>query len=140
MNLVPDRKRLQREYLRKHPFLMLLTASLLASLFLLFVGANGAALLYRNQFPVWFVRGMIRGTITSFIVVPFSAFVVHLMIKARIISSVSYVPPVTPSTLPAEEILVRGAQEPSAPNEILLRATVKADETKADELLRSSQL
>jgi hypothetical protein len=43
------------------------------------------------------------------------------------------------STLPAQQILVRGAAEPSAPNETLLRAGVKGEETKAEELLRNSQ-
>ena len=48
------------------------------------------------------------------------------------------VPPVTSSTLPAEEVLVRSAMEPTAPSEILLRATVKGEETKAQELLRAA--
>jgi hypothetical protein len=52
--------------------------------------------------------------------------------------NIPYVPPVTPSTLPAEEVLVRSAQEPSAPSETL-RAGVKGEETEAEELLRSSQ-
>jgi hypothetical protein len=43
---------------------------------------------------------------------------------------------VTPMDLPAERVLVRGAAEPSAPSETLLRATVMGDETKAEELLR----
>jgi hypothetical protein len=42
------------------------------------------------------------------------------------------------STLPAEEILVRGAAEPSAPSETLLRAGVKDEEARTEELLRST--
>jgi hypothetical protein len=49
-----------------------------------------------------------------------------------------YVPPVTPSTLPAEEVLVRGATEPPTPNETLLRPAVNRDEKNTAELLRSS--
>ena len=51
----------------------------------------------------------------------------------------SYVPPVSLSNLPAEEILVRGAEEPTAPSEVLLRAAGKGEESKAEQLLRSSQ-
>jgi hypothetical protein len=49
-----------------------------------------------------------------------------------------YVPPITFSTLPAEEVLVRGAAEPSAPSETLLRAGVKSEETKPTDLLRAT--
>ena len=47
-----------------------------------------------------------------------------------------YVPPVTPDTLPAEEILMRGAKLPSPePGRTLLRAT-QTVETADEELLR----
>jgi hypothetical protein len=55
--------------------------------------------------------------------------------KAR---SIPYVPPVSLDSLPAEEVLVRGAEPPAAMSETLLRATVKDEATKAEELLRSS--
>ena len=47
-----------------------------------------------------------------------------------------YVPPVTAASLPVEEVLVRSAAQPSSPSETLLRATVKGEETKEEELLR----
>ena len=57
---------------------------------------------------------------------------------ARDQARLPYVPPVTDSTLPADEILVRGAAEPAAPNETLLRAAREGEEQlKPEELLRS---
>jgi len=48
-----------------------------------------------------------------------------------------YVPPLNPDTLPAEEVLVRGAEEPPiVPSEVLLRATNER-ETPKEELLRA---
>ncbi len=55
--------------------------------------------------------------------------------KLEEIRVVPYVPPVNLSTLPAEEVLVRGAEQPTAPNGTLLRATVKCEGAKAEELL-----
>jgi hypothetical protein len=51
-------------------------------------------------------------------------------------SELPYVPPVTAATLPAEEILVRGSEEPPVQqSEVLLRAA-KPQETPEEELLR----
>jgi hypothetical protein len=52
------------------------------------------------------------------------------------IARLSYVPPVTPNTLPAEEILVRGCEQPAAQSDSLLRATQNVPETPSQELLR----
>ena len=50
-----------------------------------------------------------------------------------------YVPPVTPATLPTEEILVRGVEEPTGQqSEFLLRGAQGSAETPAGELLRST--
>jgi hypothetical protein len=58
--------------------------------------------------------------------------------KAR--AALSYVPPVPPDTFPAEEVLVRGAEEPQAESETLVRAAMPTtEETPAEQLLRSSQ-
>ena len=49
---------------------------------------------------------------------------------------VSYIPPVTPDTLPADEILVRGSAVPRVTqSEVLLRAA-KESETPKEDLLR----
>ncbi len=51
-----------------------------------------------------------------------------------------YIPPVTADTLPADEILVRGSEEPPVvQSEVLLRAAQKGEETAKEELLRVSQ-
>jgi hypothetical protein len=48
--------------------------------------------------------------------------------------------PVTANTLPAEEILVRAAEEPPvAQSTVLLRAAQRGQETPQEELLRMSQ-
>lgn len=58
---------------------------------------------------------------------------------ARKARSIPYVPPVAEqiANLPAEEILVRGAEEPTVTPEELLRATCAAAEVSSDELLRA---
>ena len=51
-----------------------------------------------------------------------------------------YVPPVTPETLPAGEVLVRGSEEPKQEqSKVLLRGTDGSAGTADQELLRSSQ-
>jgi hypothetical protein len=59
-----------------------------------------------------------------------------MVLEARREVRVPHVPPVPLNSLPIEEILIRGAAEPSATGETLLRAGVKGEETKAEELLR----
>ncbi len=57
----------------------------------------------------------------------------------RAAKQIPYVPPVTPDTLPADEILVRGSKEPPiAQSAVLLRAA-KEQETPKKELLRISE-
>ena len=56
--------------------------------------------------------------------------------RGRAEQQVPYVPPVTPNTLPANEILVRGAEEPPvARSKMLLRAAQGGHETATEELL-----
>jgi hypothetical protein len=51
--------------------------------------------------------------------------------------SLPYIPPVTPDTLPPDEILVRGSEEPPvAQSEVLLRAAKATQEAAKEELLR----
>jgi hypothetical protein len=54
--------------------------------------------------------------------------------------SIPYVPPVTPDTLSAEEVLVRGSQEPlQEQRTILLRAAVENADRPEEELLRAAE-
>jgi len=51
-----------------------------------------------------------------------------------------YVPPVTADTLPAEEVLVRGSEQPiQEQGKVLLRGTQSSQELAAEKLLRGSQ-
>jgi hypothetical protein len=47
-----------------------------------------------------------------------------------------YVPPVTLNTLPANEVLVRGSQQPATPHKEVLLRPAQGGETPADQLLR----
>ncbi|HZT43847.1 MAG TPA: hypothetical protein VFA07_16895 [Chthonomonadaceae bacterium] len=62
-------------------------------------------------------------------------------IRARLeAKQLPYVPPVTPDTLPAEEVLVRGSEEPTQEQcNVLLRSADGSTGTGEQELLRSSQ-
>jgi hypothetical protein len=56
------------------------------------------------------------------------------------VTSVPYVPPVKFDTLPAEEVLVRGAQEPTQEQSaVLLRAAEESADTPAEQLLRAAE-
>jgi|SRR5579884_273968 len=58
----------------------------------------------------------------------------------RTAKQLPYVPPVTADTLPAEEVLVRGSEQPSQEQgKVLLRGTGGSVGTGEQELLRSSQ-
>jgi hypothetical protein len=55
--------------------------------------------------------------------------------------AIPYVQPVTINTLPAEEVLVRGSEEPiQEQSTSLLRAAGERDEFPVEELLRASTL
>ena len=57
------------------------------------------------------------------------------------VAQLPYVAPVTPDTLPAEEVLVRGTQEPQAGRETLVRAaTPTLEETAQQENARTQQV
>ena len=56
------------------------------------------------------------------------------------VTQLSHVPPVTADTLPSEEVLVRGSEEPTQEqSKVLLRGTDGSTDTGEQELLRSSQ-
>jgi hypothetical protein len=62
----------------------------------------------------------------------------YLVQKADEAATLPYIPPVTPDTLPAEEMLVRGSEEPQAGSETLVRPSTATRETPAEQLLRST--
>ncbi len=143
MNPLPDRKKLRREYLLKKGTVCIQTVwySLVAAL--AFMLAIGYCLCYLGYCLYSAAPPSIRLVLLPLFVfaVGKSIYTLYDVWKeeyAKSTMGITYVPPVIPSILPDEEILVRGAAQPSAPSETLLRAGVKEEETKAEELLRST--
>jgi hypothetical protein len=133
MNPLPDRKKLRREYLRKKGLFYLVRfgfPSFMVACCLLVVHPR------HSQSPFIHDILMLLAAISS---------AAWIMLTEQVKNTdwmrkhTTYVPPVKRSTLPAEEILVRGAGEPTAPTETLLRATVKDEAARAEELLRVSR-
>lgn len=147
MRPVPDRKKQRREYLKKkgkaYSALSLLSfVSLFMFLVMLFCGLLGFAFL-GNAFNMRLAPAILC-SVVSFGVVAAAAYArkgiqrdiehtIHDLAKTR------FVPPVTADTLPAEEVLVRGAEAPTATRETLLRPIRATQEAKTEELLRSIQ-
>src|SRR5579859_7682563 len=134
MKRVPDRKKMRRDYLRrkgKAYAAMVGGAALLLMLVVRWV-QNGLRT-FTHDLPALFqslpVVGKVGLVLLSGASIWYMVTVVVLGLKAlqvakQVASQLPHVPPVTPSILPSEEILVRSAAEPSAPTETLLRATV----------------
>ena len=139
MNQIQDRKKQRREYLRKKrvtyfkatlntliaiPCSWYAFGSLFAALFNPF-----DRLFSVIMFALAFIFGAVAWTAAK------RAKLLHQKAK-----QLPYVPPVSPATLPAEEVLLRGsdasAQEQS---QVLLRGTHNSEEADGQELLRSSQ-
>jgi hypothetical protein len=89
---------------------------------------------------VWQRDGDGRGLVVALIMTILAASTVlaafwalrDLFTAQKRASELPHVPPVKPDALPAEEVLVRGAAQPCSPNETLLRAGVKSEETNAE--------
>ena len=134
MSPVPDLKKLRREYLREKgkgytvqtvgaifyvPSMALTVICSIPTIFVV-VMCVGALLL-----PPHTIRPidstflvLMAGTVIFGVVACWSK---RVMQTGEKIAQVPYVPPVTPSTLPTEEVLVRGAEEPSVSQATLLR-------------------
>ena len=153
MKSIPDRKKARREYLdrKADAYARAIEGGLLIAAVFLFL-AHSQQLAYAG-YQVWqhlsFAHYRATGnyeTVLSLAIALFGTAMgllgirgIRLIRQAREAAQISYVPPVTPSTLPAEEILLRGTSEPSAPSETLLRAGMDGEGTTGEELLRSSQ-
>ena len=148
---VPDRKRLRREYLK----MKALGFSQAATARILHRAANGGGaafgailmssllilvleLIMSKPVGSWnYPPGMIAfcavGCIVSLLMYRFAQ---ALQIRAAKLAQLPYVPPVTPNTLPADEILVRSTSElPTVQSAVLLRMA-SGIETPREELLR----
>ena len=145
---IPDRKAQRREYLKKKgkaytlqtignlifvPSMTVVVGCLLVYVFYsyMFYVAMEWNIRYDESTRLWFLKiGAAAG------VMAFASW--RILRTGERIAQVAYVPRVASVNLSAEEVLVRGSAEPSAPSETLLRAMAKAEETTAEELLRSS--
>ena len=150
MRRVPDRKKQRSDYVRKkaeaYTSGALCWLLLFVTLSITIVCAGVAAfifvkLLWRGDLAEEMrshVEEALAGAVISAPLAGFCSWHLWKGIKdANDRAQLPYVPPVTASTLPADAVLVRGAAEPTAPNETLLRATMQGDQSKPEELLRS---
>jgi hypothetical protein len=140
MNQVPDRKRLRREYLRKkrdhYQDLVAATFATAAGIvltlgFVVFTFALAASHMWGFAFLCSLIAcGAAGATIWG---------ACYIAAKTSVLTRIPYVPPITADTLPADEVLVRGSEEPPIEqSEVLLRAA-KGVETPKEELLRVIQ-
>lgn len=140
MDRVPDRKKLRRDYLRKKRLISVGLGT----------GFTASAML-----AIWGILSVRRAVTTypgsllhdplALIAVCFMALVWlccsgifgYATVRIRkVVPELAYVPPVTTENLPAEEVLVRGSEEPPvAQREVLLRASTGVD-TPKEQLLR----
>ena len=132
MNKVPNRKKLRQEYLKKRNeyYLQVVFATVL-----LLGGIYGFVGLFQKQVALYWLIPLIALFLLG---LTFSAYICWTGIKdIRQQAQSAYAPPVTAEIFPAEEILVRGSEEPSiAQSDVLLRATIADQETPPEQLLR----
>jgi hypothetical protein len=127
MKQVPDRKKLRREYLRRKAIAY---------------GIGGLVPVLSLIFGLWLYHSDLNAiTRHGFLFCVLLVYFVWIAVKVsrEAIKGVPYVPPIVTGTLPADEILVRGSdQPPVAQSEVLVRAA-NEQETPKEELLRVSQ-
>jgi hypothetical protein len=152
MKQVPDRKKLRREYLKKKigatavtgiggvaflpcAFFSAVFFSVGLYLFLYFItdlGHRPLSMLVLRNSCAWSLVGLLLAIVAR------SSWR-GIRRSRQDLAALTYIPPITPNTLPADEILVRGSEEPPiAQREVLLRAA-KQEETPKEELLRVSR-
>jgi hypothetical protein len=144
MKRVPNRTRLRREYLRKKG-----KQCLYVSVGVVTVLCGYGLLCVMRQPILDNVRAHpdLRTILGAISTVGFVLGIYFLLareaikfVQAAQSMEITYVPPVTADTLSAEDVLVRGAQQPPVvQSEVLLRATHTEPKTPAAELLRESQ-
>jgi hypothetical protein len=147
----PDRKKLRREYLQRKGQEYAITGVLGTTMIPALMGFTVCVLMpfYAWSLSVGSGYGELDPTLFIFLVilgVSGSIYFGRMLwlcwrgAKQSIQTArgLDYVPPVTPDAFPADEILVRGAEEPLVQqSEVLLRAA-KEREASTEELLRAS--
>src|SRR5579871_5830554 len=134
MNQVPDRQRLRREYLRKKRRVLVCSFMGTAVMIAVTVGV----IISTNDKP-WMPYQLLF-FLLGYTILVFGGFAAASWPRIRKeLNEIPYVPAVTLAALPADEILVRGSQEPAvAQNEVLLRAA-NEQETPKEQLLRIAE-
>ncbi len=143
MKQVQDRKKLRREYLEARrafyvqmfQWLAVLLPFIVILMFLIYICFQNTM-----QFPAFALLEAFGGLFCLvFVSVLGYALVTECGAIKREIDALPYAPPVTSDDLPADEILVRGSEEPPVvQSDVLLRAANEVEAPK-DELLRVSQ-
>ena len=153
MNQVLDRKKLRREYLRKKGTahiqeaiggMLVIVASITCPVFVFMALSLEGWCLYgrwvwQSDMPGLTIESLkcIGISLISWAVCKYADRIAQKGHDR--VAHIAYIPPVTPDTLPADEILVRGSEEPPvAQNDVLLRAAT-GQETPKEELLRVAQ-
>ena len=89
----------------------------------------------------WFWDGLLEiagGTALIVVVIAALIGVCGFCSTKDVVKSIPYVPPVTPNTLPAEEVLVRGSQEPTQEQSTVLLRAAGENTDRPEEMLRAS--
>jgi|SRR5579871_414311 len=146
MNKVPDRKKLRQEYLWKKglAYSILVLRSVVGILGLLFTlwaialviyfRSNAEALRPAVDVPEEIALGCGVAAIFAGLFTVVCGWNIPRAYKAI---QIPHIPAVVPDLLPAEEVLVRGSEEPPvAQSDILLRASITEQETPPEQLLR----
>ncbi len=139
MKQVPDRKKLRREYLRKKVrYSTVIVLCLVGTIcFVPFVIQNTMESI-RNFSPasLGISAFILQGGLMIWLGI--SAMRLHLHHARTQAKKLTFVPPVTADTLPAEEILVRGSQEPPVVRSDILLRVPDEQNTLPEELLKAS--
>jgi hypothetical protein len=142
MNQIQERNKLRQKYLdRRTEIYSEMAMSALRTL----LGIATLALLASSFLDPKFYRYHLGSVVIFAIAATFLFGVAVIRSVARHsrmrreLHAIPYVPPVTPDTLPATEILMRGSEAPTLQSEVLLRGAQKGEETPKEELLRVSQ-
>ena len=140
MKHVPDRKKLNRIYRAGHRE----EPGLSDAVFRWFVTLFVCVIVWAVVSPI-FYENVVMGNGACVLGIGVCIIVPLLLVSVRSTSNViqqvkeEHFPSATPNTLPADEILVRGSEEPPiVQSNVLLRA-VKGAETPKEELLRVAE-
>jgi hypothetical protein len=151
MTRVPDRKKLRREYLKQKGFayyhltgkslffslgVLVCIGLLQFAVYVFFVAIQDGRESSFYAEPEYYVSGLcgIMACVSAVI----TRSIWRGVQQAKQDLNIPNVPPLTSDTLPAEEVLVRGAEEPLAGKDTLVRPSTASEETTAEQLLRNS--